>query len=198
MSPFSLSELLVKAGDLIRVGPWMRLLEVIRATRLFAGVGCQLHESPAGTIISFPGGGTPFLHPFKCRLVGNGGVSVRAGTVGNKMPTMDVLGEQVPLDGGPKKDVPTLTWKQPKLKDDRGWIALRIEFTPDQLSVLRVEVVQVDSLKAAPFEALHPIAAILRKVDGSLKLHQTSHFSLQHAVHINAQSKVARHFFQPA
>jgi hypothetical protein len=202
MLPFSLEQMLVKAGDIIRIGPWNYLMRAIRSIRLIAGEDCRLRETPDGTIINFSGGNFKFLHPFKVSLEGDSGVKVRPGMVETKMPFIKVDGKEVPLDGGADKDFPTLTWKEPKLNEDkRGWVAVEVRLKPDSYEIDKVEVVQVKELQEEgmdPRIGRHPIAMLLKKKDGTLKCFQTSHFSLKYYPKVNPTTKAIRHFFRPS
>ncbi len=213
-------DIFVKAGELIRQGPFQAIGKAVDALRLKAGFGVRLSETPDGTIINFDGKPVIFNHPFKVSLSGDGEAKILPGLVNTVQATI----KKVPLDGDKKNPPPTLKFPRLRLdKTGRGWIAAEVTFSPLDWSVLSAEVVQVADLDTdtgeAPEEGTarrassggvpnlpgrrgrYPLAMLRRTASGELRQIQSAYFNVQHRLKIGldpANDDLARHFFYPA
>lgn len=186
----------------------------VLATRLVAGNGVRLRETPSGTVVSFHGAGGTFSHPWLVSLQGTEAATIRPGTINKVSATI----KGKPLDGGEAGDPPpVLNFGKPKVdKEGRGWICAEITCKPGERWIVeKVEIVQVadpDTNDGGPLEGLpnatggslplsgnrarHPLAMLRLRKSGRLDLYQVTFFDLQHRVKLAPDQKTAvRHFF---
>jgi hypothetical protein len=208
----------VKAGQLLRAGPWNAAGRAIRALRILSGFGVRLRETSNGTIINFDGGAQTFDHPFRVTLDGPTLATIRPGRV-NTIPAK-IKG--ILLEGDDENEPPQLEFEEPKFdKDGRGWIAVEVTCSKTDWSIVAVEVVQVSDLDTddglAPKDsaasgspaggvpnlpgrrARWPLAMLRKRLDGVVMFQSTMH-DLQHrrkAATADATADVGRHFFYP-
>jgi hypothetical protein len=201
----------VKRGQPITATLWNQLCAAVRACRLVAGDGVRLREMPDGTIITFDGGGTEFVHPFQVSLIGTEAAAIRPGTV-NKV---DAKIKDVPLAGEDGEAPPVLKFGTPMLDDEgRGYICVEVTCREKDWSVEKVEVVQVADPNTDDGEAgeghsgstasvalpgrrtRYPLAMLREREDKKLDLYQITFFDLQHRAALGTDRKIAtRHFF---
>src|SRR3954464_464005 len=130
----------VKRGQPITALLWNQLCAAVRACRIIAGDGVRVREMPDGSIITFDGKGSEFVHPFQVSLVGTEAATIRPGTV-NKV---DAKIKDVPLAGKDGEAPPVLNFGQPMLDDEgRGYICVELTCREKDWSVEKVGVVQV-------------------------------------------------------
>ncbi|MEA3210987.1 MAG: hypothetical protein QOE70_4044 [Chthoniobacter sp.] len=206
------------------MNPVARLLRTGRASRLSAGPGSSVFETPLGRIVRFGSQGADFSHPWLAVLSGSAALFL-PGSVNQVQATI----KGVPLDGSSKPPVaaPSLTWGKLSLTADGiGYLCAEITLrTPAEAlkvsqeawSVVKVEMVQVadpdtdlgqsggvlnTSGAARPLtikgehRARWPVAMIQQRADGAVELFQIVYFNLTHRAALRADGKgVARHFF---
>jgi hypothetical protein len=187
--------LFVRPGQRITAVLWNKLVTACRAARILAGDGIRLRHTPDGTLISCSTW-KPWNHPFKVSFSGTS-ATINRGLVGGIEPTI----KDVPIGGDEEsgKAQPRLEFKQPKLDEEgRGWIAIEVTCEQKEWKVASAETVQVADLKSDDAsKALHPIAMLRQRANGSLVLFQIEFFNLQHRADVRASGD-ARHFFWPA
>jgi hypothetical protein len=201
----------VKRGQSITATLWNQLCAAVRACRLIAGDGVRLREMPDGTIITFDGDGTEFVHPFQVSLIGTEAASIRPGTVNKVVAKI----KDVPLAGTDDQPPPVLKFGQPMLDEEgRGYICVEVTCREKDWSVEKVEVVQVADPNTDDGEAgegvagttasvalpgrrtRYPLAMLRERKDKKLDLYQITFFDLQHRAALGTDRKTAtRHFF---
>lgn len=209
-------DLFVRAGQLLRIGPWNAMARVVRALRLISGANTRLRNTPDGTVVNFTGATTFWAHPWKATLAGDTEATIRPGLINGVMPTI----EGVPLDGGKDgKDVPNLKFNDVKVDaEGKGWLAAEVTCRAKDWSVESIEMVQVADLGTEDGLTLKgvtaepptsgglpslskrrvraPIAMLRKRKDGTLALFQNVHFNLNHRVQfVTGNTDAPRHFF---
>lgn len=217
----NLSDLLVRAGDVIKARTWDAMAAAVQSLRLIKGPGVMLRSTPAGTVISFDPPPISWMHDFKVTLTSQKGATIRPGMVSGKPATIN--GE--PLDPADGSQPPTLQWGATPQLDDNGygWIAVEVQLG-DKWEVTSAYIVQVADLdtddgaaanntaSGAPVgyaaggtltlsgrRARHPLAMLRQRKNGVIVAFQVTRFDLSHRVSLaSPTSTVGRHFFFPA
>lgn len=191
----NLRDLHVRKGDPV-LPAWNNLLDWAKQFRLFAGRGVRLTRTPNGTFIVAEQQSTPWDHPFKVTVSATE-ATVLLGTLNNQVPMIsgkrldEEVAPQLKLAGGPNRD-------------RRSWVCLDLRVDvktgaidpDDPKSVVLTHAREPESSEFGR----HPLAMILWDVDRSTirRVHQITHFNLQHRF-IKAQAgKPSRHLFWPA
>ncbi|MCB1209197.1 MAG: hypothetical protein KDK97_07720 [Verrucomicrobiales bacterium] len=191
----NLRDLHVRKGDPV-LPAWNKLLEWAGRFRLFAGRGVRLTRTPNGTFIVAETKGIPWDHPFKV-TVSTTEATVLPGTLNNQMPTISgrLLDEDpVPLlklVGGPNRELRSWVCLDVRVdaktgaidQADKGAVAITHAREPDSREVGR-----------------HPLAMLIWNADRTTvrRVHQITHFNLQHRFTKAVAGKPSRHLFWPA
>lgn len=181
-----LQDLQVRQGDPI-LPAWKRLLAWARQFRLEAGKGIRLTRTPNGTYIVAEPLFTSWDHPFKV-TVSDGQARVLPGTLNSEMPLLGgkaLDAEPVPalrLTGGPNGDL-------------RSWLCLDVEVEENE----RATITHTRELEHKHV-GRHPLAMLVWNPDRATvrRVHQITHFNLQHRLVKGASGRPDRHFFWPA
>ena len=157
----------VQAGEEITPA-WKRLEAWVRSTRVISSPGLRVHRTTQGTHVYADTEGTSWAHPFRVSI---GGLSatVDMGTINNRVPIIE--GE--PLDG---KDANGATVSAPPLKltgksSGKSWVVVRMPEEKEELPIIE---------QAEELDGAHPLAVIYWDAGQVSRVHQITHFNLQH------------------
>ena len=188
----NLRDLHVKKGDPV-LPAWNRLLAWAGQFRLFAGRGVRLTRTPNGTFIVVEQKSAPWDHPFKV-MVGDNEATVLMGTLNNLVPTIagkPLDAESPPrlkINGGPNAEL-------------RSWICLDVRVDAKTGVINEKGVVIAHAREAESRESgRHPLAMLVWNTDRATvrRVHQITHFNLQHRFIKGQAGKPSRHLFWPA
>jgi hypothetical protein len=194
-------ELYVQRGDAI-LPAWNKLLNWTKQFRVLAGRGIRLTRTPNGTYIVADLQASTWDHPFRVMLSGKE-VTVGMGTLNNRIPTIN----GVPLDGA--QAVPRLKLASGPNAELRSWVCLQVRVdrqtgeinTDDEnaLSIVHKNDIE-NGLLSDGTAGLHALAMLVWNPDRSSvkRLHQVTHFHLQHRWLKGTDQQPARHLFWPA
>jgi hypothetical protein len=199
-------ELYVQRGDAI-LPAWNKLLNWAKQFRVFAGRGIRLTRTPNGTYIVADLQASTWDHPFRVSLGGKE-LTIGMGTLNNRIPTINGL----PLDGaqaGKAQAVPKLKLTSGPNAELRSWVCLQLrvdrqsgEISADDENAVSI-VHKSDIENGLPSDGsigLHALAMLVWNSDRSSvkRLHQVTHFHLQHRWLKGTDPQPARHLFWPA
>ena len=215
----SITNLLVKAGDLLKAGQWNEAGRLMQSIRLISGYGIRLRTTSNGTIISAMIPRSAFVGRWKCQLEGESRVLVKPGAINGVEATI----KGVLLSGDPKRNqaVPVLELRAIQLDSEgKGYIAAEVQCSDDGLWAIKtVEIVQVaylnsDDGKEPPKgniltqssagvpnlegrRARVPLAMLRRRAAGNIELFQIAYHDFGHTIKTVADRKLdqGRHFF---
>ena len=193
-------ELYVQRGDAI-LPAWNKLLNWAKQFRVLAGRGIRLTRTPNGTYIVADLQASTWDHPFRVMLGGKE-VTVGMGTLNNRIPTIN----GVPLDGA--QAVPRLKLASGPNAELRSWVCLQVRVdrqsgeinTDDETAVSIVHKNDIENgLPSDGIIGLHALAMLVWNPDRSSvkRLHQVTHFHLQHRWLKGTNQQPARHLFWP-
>ena len=194
-------ELYVQRGDAI-LPAWNKLLNWAKQFRVLAGRGIRLTRTPNGTYIVADLQASTWDHPFRVMLSGKE-VTVGTGTLNNRIPTIN----GVPLDGA--QAVPKLKLASGPNAELRSWVCLQVRVdlqsgeinTDDENAMSIVHKTDIENgLPSDGIIGLHALAMLVWNPDRSSvkRLHQVTHFHLQHRWLKGTNQQPARHLFWPA
>ncbi len=194
-------ELYVQRGDAI-LPAWNKLLNWAKQFRVLAGRGIRLTRTPNGTYIVAELQASAWDHPFRVMLSGKE-VTVGMGTLNNRIPTIN----GVALDGA--QAVPKLKLTGVPNAELRSWVCLQVRVdrhsgeinTDDENAVSIVHKNDIENgLPSDGSIGLHALAMLVWNPDRSSvkRLHQVTHFHLQHRWLKGIDQQPARHLFWPA
>ncbi len=194
-------ELYVQRGDAI-LPAWNKLLNWAKQFRVLAGRGIRLTRTPNGTYIVADLQASTWDHPFRVMLSGKE-VTVGTGTLNNRIPTIN----GVPLDGA--QAVPKLKLASGPNAELRSWVCLQVRVdlqsgeinTDDENAMSIVHKNNIENgLPSDGIIGLHALAMLVWNPDRSSvkRLHQVTHFHLQHRWLKGTNQQPARHLFWPA
>ena len=194
-------ELYVQRGDAI-LPAWNKLLNWAKQFRVLAGRGIRLTRTPNGTYIVADLQASTWDHPFRVMLSGKE-VTVGMGTLNNRIPTIN----GVALDGA--QAVPKLKLASGPNAELRSWVCLQVRVdlqsgeinTDDENAMSIVHKTDIENgLPSDGIIGLHALAMLVWNPDRSSvkRLHQVTHFHLQHRWLKGTNQQPARHLFWPA
>ena len=194
-------ELYVQRGDAI-LPAWNKLLNWAKQFRVLAGRGIRLTRTPNGTYIVADLQASTWDHPFRVMLSGKE-VTVGMGTLNNRIPTIN----GVALDGA--QAVPKLKLASGPNAELRSWVCLQVRVdlqsgeinTDDENAMSIVHKNNIENgLPSDGIIGLHALAMLVWNPDRSSvkRLHQVTHFHLQHRWLKGTNQQPARHLFWPA
>jgi len=194
-------ELYVQRGDAI-LPAWNKLLNWAKQFRVLAGRGIRLTRTPNGTYIVAELQASAWDHPFRVMLSGKE-VTVGMGTLNNRIPTIN----GVALDGA--QAVPKLKLTSGPNAELRSWVCLQVRVdrqtgeinTDDENPVSIVHKNDIENgLPSDGSIGLHALAMLVWNSDRSSvkRLHQVTHFHLQHRWLKGTDQQPSRHLFWPA
>ena len=199
-------ELYVQRGDAI-LPAWNKLLNWAKQFRVFAGRGIRLTRTPNGTYVVADLQASAWDHPFRVTL-GSKELTVGIGTLNNRIPTIN----GVPLDGaqaGKAHAAPKLKLTSGPNAELRSWVCLQVRVdrqtgeinADDENAVTIIHRNDIEnSLPSDGSIGLHALAMLVWNSDRSSvrRLHQVTHFNLQHRWLKGSNEQPARHLFWPA
>lgn len=199
-------ELYVQRGDAI-LPAWNKLLNWAKQFRVFAGRGIRLTRTPNGTYVVAEPQASAWDHPFRVTLGGKE-LTVGIGTLNNRIPTIN----GVPLDGaqaGKAHATPKLKLTSGPNAELRSWVCLQLRVdrqtgeinADDENAVIIIHRNDIEnSLPSDGSIGLHALAMLVWNSDRSSvrRLHQVTHFNLQHRWLKGTSQQPARHLFWPA
>jgi hypothetical protein len=193
----NLRDLQVRKGDPI-LPAWKRLLAWAKQFRLEAGKGIRLTRTPNGTYIIAEPPPLSWEHPFKA-AVSDDLARLLPGTLNQQIPVV----QGRPLDGDP---APALRLREGPNGDLRSWITLEAEVNgesgltdPGASNAIRI-VHSREAPSSAGLIGRHALAMLVWSADRASvqRVHQITHFNLQHRFARGAPGRSGRHFFWPA
>jgi len=194
-------ELYVQRGDAI-LPAWNKLLNWAKQFRVFAGRGIRLTRTPNGTYVVADLQASTWDHPFRVTL-GSKELTIGMGTLNNRIPTIN----GVALDGA--QAVPKLKLASGPNAALRSWVCLQVRVdrqsgeinTDDENAVSIVHRNDIENdLPSDGTVGMHALAMLVWNPDRSSvkRLHQVTHFHLQHRRLKGTDQQLARHLFWPA